>query len=47
MSLLDKGGNHQLHEYFERFGLNSEPINVKYNTVAAHYYRRILSALAS
>ena len=38
------GGNGKLKEFFDRYDLNEEGQNVKYSTVAAHYYKRWILA---
>ena len=38
------GGNGKLKEFFDRYDLNEESQNVKYSTVAAHYYKRWILA---
>jgi ribosomal protein L37AE/L43A len=39
LAMMDKGGNYELWQWFEKFDLNSESILVKYQSRAAEYYR--------
>jgi len=32
---MEKGGNKALHDYFDKYDLNTEDIKTKYNTKAA------------
>jgi hypothetical protein len=42
---MDKGGNYELLQWFQMFDLNSESIEVKYQSRAADFYRQKLTAI--
>jgi len=42
LALMDRGGNDALNAFFVRYNLNSEPINTKYTSRAAAWYRKKL-----
>ena len=44
---MEKGGNDELHAYFERYNLNEESVSAKYMTKAAQFYRKKLASLAA
>ena len=42
ISALSKGGNKSFIDYMSAYGLNNANVNVKYNSVAAEFYRKML-----
>lgn len=47
IALMDKGGNDLLYVFFEKYDLNAEDLVTRYNSKAAQFYRKLLSAMAS
>jgi hypothetical protein len=35
LGIMDKGGNDRMHTFFEKYDLNTEPVDVKYMSKAA------------
>ena len=42
LAMMDRGGNDALNAFFVRYNLNSEPIDAKYTSRAAVWYRKKL-----
>lgn len=47
LKCMQLGGNHSLSEFFASYDLMSEPMDVRYQTRAAEYYRKKLRAFAN
>ena len=39
LKTMSVGGNKYLHDFFQHYDLNEEPVQTKYKTKAAEYYR--------
>lgn len=46
MYLMIKGGNDALHDFFDKYDLNSSDIKTKFTSKAAQFYRKRLAAQA-
>ena len=42
--MMEMGGNQKLREFFQRYDLNEESQNTRYNTVACNFYKKWLLA---
>lgn len=47
LKCMQLGGNHSLSEFFSSYDLMSEPMDVRYQTKAAEYYRKKLRAFCN
>ena len=43
LKFMSLGGNTKLAQFFKNFDLDDEPLQMKYKTKAAHYYRHAVS----
>jgi len=46
LRLMALGGNKKLRDHFQNYDLNDETVQVRYNTKAADYYRKLLRGLS-